>query len=136
MKKNNYQNFLLNIESDDENELNDIEIRQSQNLINDNNEKSFYNCGCCDNCLCDDNIECKNCGCGCSSYDDNSIEENKSTSKLNNLDIKVIETPNKEKKVRIALELEIEINPELNKIININLDINKETYLKILKDLD
>lgn len=140
MKKNNYQKFLLNIESDDEIELNDTTIECIQDQINNNNEK-IYNCGCCNNCLCDDNVDCKNCGCGCSSYNNNSddeeiIDKNNTTSKLNNLDINVIKTPEKEKKVRISLELEIEINSELNKIININLDINKETFYKILKDLD
>jgi hypothetical protein len=120
-------------------ELNDIIIECKQDQINDN--KKIYNCGCCDNCLCDDNVDCKYCGCGCSSFNDNSDDEeikdeNNTTSKLNNLDINVIKTFEKEKKVRISLELEIEINSELNKIININLDINKETFYKILKDLD
>ena len=58
MKKNSYKKFLLDFDSDDESEsVCWVEC--------DNNKKEFYNCGCCDECLCDDNIQCSNCGCNC-----------------------------------------------------------------------
>ena len=26
---------------------------------------TYFNCGCCKNCLCNDTSSCKNCGCAC-----------------------------------------------------------------------
>lgn len=111
MKKISFKKFLLNIDCDDETE--------SVNWTDCEDQKTkFYNCGCCDECLCDDNIACDNCGCNCNCNcddidDDYDIEDDetdisesseepetlpttKSQSSISNFDIHIIE--NKEKK--------------------------------------
>jgi len=147
MKKNSYKKFLLDVDSDDE----------SEEVCWDDNEKKkeFYNCGCCDECLCDDNVECGNCGCNCnceeidddyeidddeSDYeveltDDNNDHTKKHASTISNFDINIIESKEKEKKVRITLELNVSLSNNKKEIINIDLDINKTTYLKIAEEL-
>ena len=50
--KNN--NYLLDDDSNDENET-----------VQWINKKKYFNCGCCNDCLCDNNIPCKNCNCQC-----------------------------------------------------------------------
>ena len=142
MKKNSYKNFLLDTDFDDESEsVCWVEC--------DNNKKKYYNCGCCDECLCDDNIQCYNCGCNCScddiddDYDiDETDEESEDDTQLNkklpsiyNFDINIVESKEKEKKVRITLELNVSLSDNKKEIINIDLDINKTTYLKIAEEL-
>jgi len=114
--------------------------------------KKYFNCGCCDECLCDDNIECLNCGCNCNcdefedDYDiENDSEEseseqtitsvNKPKNNVTNFDINIVENNEKEKKVRITLKLNVSLNNEKKETINIDLDINKTTYLKIAEEL-
>jgi len=148
MKKISYKKFLLDVDSDDENE---------QVCWDDNEKKKeYYNCGCCDECLCDDNVECVNCGCNCNcdeidedyeiddedeqdedleSCDDEHCENNKHASSISNFDINIVESKEKEKKVRITLELNVNLSNNKKEIINIDLDINKTTYLKIAEEL-
>lgn len=146
MRKNSYKKFLLDVDSDDE----------TEKVCWDDNEKKkeYYNCGCCDECLCDDNVECTNCGCNCNcdcddidddyeidEDDDDDLEGNDETtynnqpSSVSNFDINIIESKEKEKKVRITLELNVSLSNNKKEIINIDLDINKTTYLKIAEEL-
>ena len=151
--KNN--NYLLDVDYDDE-----IETV----CWLDTNNKKYYNCGCCDDCECDDKLACKNCGCNCNcdeieeDYDieddleeesdddfeesDNDFEEetnnkqqnNLDISKLSNFNINIIEDKEKDKKVRITLKINVSLNNK-KEIINIDFDINKSTYLKIAEEL-
>ena len=125
INKNSY--YLLE-QYDDESEC--VNWIYQQEISNE------YNCGCCNECLCDDNVKCSNCGCFCNdnSEEENSETENNGIVNLNNFDIKIIKT-NKEKKVRITLQLNILLSNKKTKIININLDINSKTYLKFAKKL-
>ena len=103
------------------------------NLLDDNT----YDCDCCSECMCDDDIECENCGCECcKSYDDDEfdITEIKNNSKLSNFNINIYKDTNNEKKVRLTLEVNLNYNKK-NETININLDINSTLYLKIAEEL-
>jgi hypothetical protein len=133
-KKLNLKNKVYLIdETDDENDTVDWndEIQT----------KKYFDCGCCDNCLCDENIECQNCGCNCNGedYDDEDYDDEESedieteNNNLTNFDINIIESTDNEKKVRITLELNL--NTKKNEVINIDLDINSSTYLKIAEEL-
>ncbi len=98
------------------------------------NDINTYDCECCSECLCDDDIECENCGCECCKVendDEFDITEIKNNSKLSNFDINIYKDTNNEKKVRLTLE----VNLNYNKTININLDINRTLYLKIAEEL-
>jgi hypothetical protein len=141
-KKLNYKNKVYLIdENDDENETVDwndeIQI------------KKYFDCGCCDECLCDDSMSCKNCGCNCNGedYDDYNEESddedesdeydsentNHDENNLQNFDINIIKSNDNEKKVRITIELNLD--SKKNEIISIDLDINSSTYLKIAEEL-
>ena len=54
--------FLLDVDFDDES---DTVIW----LENKQKNKTYFNCGCCKNCLCNDTSSCKNCGCQCNCTD-------------------------------------------------------------------
>jgi len=135
-KKLNLKNKVYLIDdTDDENETVDWndEIQT----------KKYFDCGCCDECLCDDNTACKNCGCNCNcedydeDYSDELEEESEETvtenNNLTNFDINIIESTDNEKKVRITLELNLD--SKKNEVISIDLDINSSTYLKIAEEL-
>lgn len=133
-KKLNLKNKVYLIdETDDENDTVDWndEIQT----------KKYFDCGCCDDCLCDDNTACQNCGCNCNGedYDDEDYDDEESedieteNNNLTNFDINIIESTDNEKKVRITLELNL--NTKKNEVINIDLDINSSTYLKIAEEL-
>ncbi len=135
-KKLNLKNKVYLIDdTDDENETVDWndEIQT----------KKYFDCGCCDECLCDDNTACKNCGCNCNceDYDEDYSDELEEESEdyideknnLTNFDINIIESNDKEKKVRITLELNLD--SKKNEVISIDLDINSSTYLKIAEEL-
>jgi len=144
-KKLNLKNKVYLIDdTDDENET--VNWRD-EILI-----KKYFDCGCCEECLCDDNYACKNCGCNCNGedyddedYDEDSDEDSNEDSneenedqvieknKLTNFDINIIESKNNEKKVRITLELNL--SSKKNEVISIDLDINSSTYLKIAEEL-
>lgn len=100
-----------------------------------------FNCGCCNNCTCDDSNDCENCGCGCCNIDDNDIndgdneEEIVDNDKISNLNINILEDNLNGKKVRITLELNVILSNKENEIVCIDLDINKNTYLKIAEEL-
>jgi hypothetical protein len=137
-KKINFKNKVYLIDdTDDENET--VEWKD-ESLI-----KKYFDCGCCDECLCDDNILCKNCGCNCNGedYDEYYSEEldeeseNEVTEKsnLSNFNINIIESKDNEKKVRITIELNINIDNKKNEVLSIDLDINSTTYLKIAEEL-
>ena len=130
MSKNIFKNnnYLLD-ENDDEIE--------TINWIEPVSHNKSYNCGCCDNCLCYDNKSCDNCGCNCNNNEDNSCNDEESdnllkSSSVSNFTIKIIN--DKEKKVRITLQLKINVS-ETEKTLKIDVDINKETYLKIADEL-
>jgi hypothetical protein len=130
MSKNIFKNnnYLL----DD----NDDEI-ETINWIEPTTNTKNYNCGCCDNCLCYDNKSCDNCGCNCNNNEENSCNDEESnnllkSSSISNFTIKIIN--DKEKKVRITLQLKINVS-ETDKTLKIDVDINKETYLKIADEL-
>lgn len=139
--QNQYKSYLLD-HDDDENEI--------VNWIEDDkcNNKEYFDCGCCDECLCDDNIECANCGCNCNGdefdddydYDDEDDEadednENEKVSNLSNFNINIIKNETDEKLVRITLQLNVMLDNKKTEIINIDLDINTKTYLKIAEEL-
>jgi hypothetical protein len=94
----------------------------------DDNISDVFDCGCCEDCSCDDNMECENCNCECC-CEMNSIDM--VSSDTNNFNINIIEDNMKEKKVRITLE----INVKLNEKVCIDVDINRSTYLKIAEEL-
>ncbi len=143
------KNYLIDDDSDDENE--------TVEWIEQIETKKYFDCGCCDECLCDDNKPCDNCGCNCNGddlddelYDDDDDEEdneddeesddeddNHSNKKgnLSNFNINIIENQDKEKKVRITLELNVILDNKKNEVICIDLDINSSTYLKIAEEL-
>ena len=150
-KKLNFKNKVYLIdETDDENE--------SVDWNDESHTKKYFDCGCCDECLCDDSISCKNCGCNCNGEacededededddddddededeEDELDEESEDTvtekNNLTNFDINIIESTDNEKKVRITLELNI--GSKKNEVISIDLDITSSTYLKIAEEL-
>lgn len=120
--------ILLDCCSDEE----DIAYELSE-ASSDDNIHDVFDCGCCDNCTCDDNIECENCNCECCcEMNSNEMISNEMNSNdTNNFNINIIEDNMKETKVRITLE----INVKLNEKICIDVDINRSTYLKIAEEL-
>lgn len=153
MKNNCFKNYLLDVDSDDE--LESVFWGECED-----HTKKYYNCGCCDECLCDDNKQCSNCGCNCNcddideededpdedsdedpdeTSDEDSEEDqdnliNSSPGSISNFDINIIKCKEKGKKVRITLKLNVSLNNK-KEIINIDLDINENTYLKIADEL-
>jgi hypothetical protein len=138
-KSNNYdkyKSYLLDYDDDENEVVNWID----NNCIN----KEYFDCGCCDDCLCDDNIECINCGCNCNddTDDDDEDEENedkendnKCISNLSNFNINVIKNEINQKLVRITLNFNVMLDNKKIETINIDLDINSKTYLKIAEEL-
>jgi hypothetical protein len=108
---------LLDCHSDEED--NDISWEDSE--IEENT--MTFDCGCCDDCTCDENIACESCNCECCLDFDDGINSN-------NFNINIIEDNMKETKVRITLE--IKVNKEN---MYIDIDINRATYLKIAEEL-
>ncbi len=145
--KNN--NYLLDDDSDDETE--------TVEWIEETENKKYFDCGCCEECLCDDNMPCENCGCNCNGDeideeysegsdesdeeididDDDNDYDHKITEQgnLSNFNINIIESKDNEKKVRITLELNVMLDNKKNEVICIDLDINSSTYLKIAEEL-
>ena len=139
-----YKN-IINNDSDDENEIVDWGSNTTPKEI-----KKYFNCGCCDNCECDDNKACVNCNCNCNcdeidddydyESDDNQVVEQSKTkvnfknASLNIQDFSISVVSSKEKKVRISLKLFLSLTNE-QELINIDFDINKLTYLKIADEL-
>jgi len=156
MTKNKFKKYLLDDNFEDEDEL--VLWTECENT-----KKEYYDCGCCDDCLCNDNIQCSNCGCNCNCnsddegdeyvdeeyFEDNSDDESgddedsdddfenniKKQIKISNFDIHIIESKENEKKVRITLKINVSLNNIKKETINIDLDINKTTYLKIAEEL-
>jgi len=147
-KSNNYdkyKSYLLDYDDDENEVVNWID----NNYIN----KEYFDCGCCEDCLCDDNIECINCGCNCNDNinnydtddeddeDDEEDEEyneetdNKCISNLSNFNINVIKNEINQKLVRITLKFNVMLDNKKIETINIDLDINSKTYLKIAEEL-
>jgi hypothetical protein len=98
----------------------------------------IFDCGCCDDCLCDYQIECINCKCSCSSNIENydsefDLNDEKKEIDYNIIDftIDVVEDKNKDRKVKISLNL----NLENKRNLNINLDIKSALYLQIADEL-
>jgi hypothetical protein len=111
------------------------------------NKKKYFDCGCCDNCLCDDNIKCVNCGCNCNGdefdddfdyYSDNDNFDDDFDNEQSSCPILKINIIKNEKisndLIRITLELNV-ILDNLVEVINFDFDINHSTYLKIINDL-
>lgn len=151
---NKYKTYLLDY--DDKDEIEVVTWIDNNNCIN----KEYFDCGCCDECLCDDNIECINCGCNCNKHheddedndedndennDENKDEDNDDKddkknqyiyiSKLSNFNINIIKNDLNQKLVRITLKFNVMLDNKKIEIINIDLDINSKTYLKIAEEL-
>jgi hypothetical protein len=137
INSSHYKSFLLE-HDDDENEIVNW-LEDDDNCDN----KDYFDCGCCDECLCDDNIECSNCGCNCNGdefdddydYEEDDDNENDDISNLSNFNINIIKNETDEKLVRITLQLNVMLDNKKTEIINIDLDINSKTYLKIAEEL-
>jgi len=148
-----YNSYLLQYD-DDENEV--------VNWFEDDtcNIKDYFNCGCCDECSCDYNIKCVNCGCNCNrdefkeeedeededeeeededeeeeDEDEEEEDEENSISKLSSFNINIIKNKTEKKIVRITLQFNVMLYNKKIKIINIKLDINSKIYLKIAEEL-
>ena len=116
--------IVLDCHSDEE----DIEYELSEE-DSDDNISEVFDCGCCDDCRCDDMMECENCNCECCCESDANLSD--TNNRVDNFNINIIEDNMKEKKVRITLE----INVKLNEKVCIDVDINRTTYLKIAEEL-
>jgi hypothetical protein len=153
-KKNILKNKIYLLDYDAEDEIDVVTWIEKNN---------YYNCGCCDNCSCYDNIACNKCGCECNNDEycdeieynteeyetekDNEDSTTNSQNKLNNNDscniisnissfnINIINDKNKGKKVRITLQLNVNLSNNKKELITIEVDINKTTYLKIAQEL-
>jgi hypothetical protein len=104
----------------------------------ENNDKKFFNCGCCDNCLCDDNIKCVNCNCNCNGdeFDDEyDYEDTDTDTDDTNFNINIIKNDINKKLVRITLQLNVIIDNKINEVINVVLDIKSKTYMRIKREL-
>jgi hypothetical protein len=88
------------------------------------NEQEYYDSECSDSDF-DDDI-CPHCG--CDTENNTPLINN-----LKNIDIKIIKE-NKEKKVRITLDLSV-ISNNKNELVSIDFDIDKNIYLNIAKQL-
>ena len=116
--------------SDDETDS--VEWIKDTDKINDSKTLvEIFDCGCCDDCMCDYMTDCINCKCSCcSNIDDNDfdLEDDKKEIDYTILDftIDVVESKDKERKVKIGL--------------NLNLDLAKSaasfSVLKLLKSDD
>jgi hypothetical protein len=119
---------MINNDFDDEHE--DVQ------WVEDICKTVVFTCGCCSECVCDENIICSNCLCACQttaseSSDDNDKHVDLSDYTINDFTIDIIENAHTERKVRINVNLDF-LN---NKNIVIKLDINKALYLQIAEDL-
>ena len=107
-------------------------------------DDEYYNCGCCDDCYCDDNVACSNCNCNCNIFEQNSEEneeiinntEEKDTNKynykfINNYTINIIKE-NDILFIRINFEYK---NDNTDENFYIDLDISRDTFLKIADEL-
>lgn len=120
--------FLLDYDDDEDEFVQWIEVE----------DKEYFNCGCCDDCVCDDNVECSNCGCGCNGdefEDEYEYEEDEEDDTTDNFSVKIIKSETNEKLVRITLQLNVMLDDKKSERINIDLDINSKTYLKIAEEL-
>jgi len=121
--------------SDDETDS--VEWIQNSNMKKEQNTLiELFDCGCCDDCLCDYMTDCTNCKCSCCSNIDNSDSELESIKKeidytILDFTIDVVECANKERKVKISLNL----NLENKRTLNINLDIKSALYLQIADEI-
>jgi hypothetical protein len=127
---------MINNDTDDENDIVEWITKPSQVTF------AIFDCGCCDDCMCDVNISCINCKCSCQINNENKsidTDENSDTDELNDIveysindfTIDIIEDKNKERKVRVNVNMDF----GLHKNIIIKLDINKTLYLQIAEDL-
>lgn len=139
--------FLINDELFDDYYDDDINIiNNKQNNLHTKlpiikEEKEYFDCGCCSNCMCDVNIECINCNCACNcdffedDFDYYSVNDNEHQNDNCKITINIIKGKMTEKKVRITLELNVIINENNVEQISVDIDIRKTTYLKIAKEL-
>ena len=122
---------MINNDFDDENE----DVLWLEEL----GKTVVFTCGCCSECLCDEDIICSNCLCACQTLtsdsettdDDIDKQIDLSNYTINDFTIDIIENTDMERKVRINVNLDF-LN---NKNIIIKLDINKALYLQIAEDL-
>lgn len=134
-----YNSYLLQYD-DDENDIVNWFENDTCNI------KEYFNCGCCDMCSCDFNINCVNCSCNCNcnryevddevdEEDDDDDKVDEDISNLSSFNINIIKNETDKKIVRITLQFNIMIDNKKIKIINIELDINSKIYLKIAEEL-
>jgi hypothetical protein len=126
---------MINNDTDDENEIVEWVTKPLQVTF------AIFDCGCCVDCMCDVNISCIYCKCSCQINDNkiNDTDENSETDEINDVveysindfTIDIIEDKNKERKVRVNVNMDF----GLHKNIIIKLDINKTLYLQIAEDL-
>jgi hypothetical protein len=125
-KKNIFKNkiYLLDYDADDETDV--------VSWIEKN--KSY-------NCECYDNIICSNCECNNNENDDDDDDDDDETeisdviSNISSFNINIINNKHKGKKVRITLQLNVNLSNNKKELITIEVDINKTTYLKIAQEL-
>jgi hypothetical protein len=128
---------MINNDTDDENEIVEWINKPLQVTF------ALFDCGCCEDCICDVNISCVNCKCSCQvSYNNKSIDTDSDSDEAKNKDIveysindftiDIIEDKDKERKVRVNVNIDF---GNLHKNIIIKLDINKTLYLQIAEDL-
>lgn len=135
------------------------------NWTEDDAKKEYFDCGCCDDCECDDNIKCANCGCNCNGDDieddydydsddsddlddsdeldimddsdesDDNLLSHTSLTDFKKINIIIIKGESNEKLVRITLQINVILDNKKIESVNIDLDIKNKTYSKIAKEL-
>lgn len=122
-----YKNNILIDEFSDEDE-NTNYWSDSEDKINDNT--IYFDCGCCDECMCDEDIPCMNCDCECCVVSDIGSESSDMEHNTESFTMNIIQDTNKQKKVRITIEV-----MQNNKLMCIDVDISKDTYLQVAEEL-
>lgn len=139
MKKFNLKKLLLENCIDENENYTVVWKEKDDNKI----VKKYYNCGCCDDCSCDDNISCKSCNCGCNreSFDDDCDYDDEEDDNVNDIDYNDIDFNDDntnieiiENKVRISFNFNIKLNENTEKI-KLNIDISNSTWLKIAEEI-
>ena len=127
--KKKFKKLLLEIENDETDSIHWVKDKVEVD------HKPYYNCGCCDNCSCEENKPCSGCECNCNRDDfDDDYDYIDDDEYPNDDNIQVVMLEDKEKKVKI--QLKITLDTQQNEVISFDLDINKHTYLKITNELN
>ena len=124
-----YKN-IINCNSDDENET--VEWSQTPKET-----KKYFNCGCCDNCECDDNKACVNCSCNCNCDEIEDDYDYESDDNLNILNTPHIDKCTENSKLNLVLSDDNDSkNASLNiKDFSISIVNKKEKKVRIRLEL-